>query len=189
VLLGQTVTISDVGSFHPMQRHVHGSNAQHRGIEVKAIEQPLMEVPPQLVVAEERSVMLAQVFTASDEEATGADGRIADHVVWFRLDQLDHSRDEVARGAELTVLTGCRDLRQHVLVEIALGITVAHVELVELVDDLGEQCRPRDLETSVAHVARVGRILAVQRLDKREYVLVDDAEHLWAGKMLEPRPA
>ena len=51
---------------------------------------------------------------------------------------------------------------EHVLVHVALGVAVAHVELVELVDDLGEQRRPRDLEARVAHVARVGRAFAVE---------------------------
>ena len=95
----------------------------------------------------------------------------------------------MAGRAELAVLAGRGDLRQHVLVHVALGVAVAHVELVELVDDLGEQRRPRDLEAGVAHVARVGRAFAVERADEREDVLVDDAEHLRAGEMLEARPA
>ena len=172
-----------------MQRHVHRADAQHRRVEVEAVEQALVEVPPQLVVAEQRGVMLAQIFAGRDQEAAGADGGVADHVLGLRLHQLHHRRDDVAGRAELAVLAGGGDLRQHVLVHVALGVAVAHVELVELVDDLGEQRRPRDLEAGVAHVARVGRAFAVERADEREDMLVDDAEHLRAGEMLEARPA
>src|SRR5207248_2803750 len=136
--------------------------------------------------------MLAEVLTAGDEKAARANGRVADHVVWFRLDQLDHGRDDGARGTELTVLAGCRDLRQHVLVNVALRVAVAHIELVvlvELVDDLGEQRRARNLDTGVAHVARIGSAFPVERADEWEDMLVDDAKHLRAGEMLEARPA
>ena len=107
----------------------------------------------------------------------------------FGCDQLHHRRDDVARRAELAVLAGGGDLRQHVLVDVALGVAVAHVELVELVDDLGEQRRARDLEAGIAHVARIGRAVAVERAEEREDVLVDDAEHLARLEMLEARPA
>src|SRR4029077_3304998 len=90
---------------------------------------------------------------------------------------------------ELAVLTGRGDLRQHVLVNVAFGVAIAHVEFVELVDDLGEQRRPWDLEAGVTHVARVGGAFSIEISDEREDMLVDDAEHLRAGEMLESRPA
>ena len=134
-----------------------------------------MEVPPQLVVAEQRGVMLAQIFAGRDQEAAGAarpDRRSRPRASAATSSTI--SRDDVARRAELAVLAGRGDLRQHVLVDVALGVAVAHVELVELVDDLGEQRRARDLEAGVAHVARIGRAVAVERADEREDVLVDD---------------
>jgi ABC transporter substrate binding protein len=41
-------------------------------------------------------------------------------------------------------------------------IAVAHVELIELVDHLGEQRGARNLEAGVAHVTRIGRALSVE---------------------------
>jgi hypothetical protein len=172
-----------------MQRHVHRADAQHGGIEIEAVEQALVEVLPQLVVLEQRGMMFAQIFAGGDQEAASADRRVADHVLGLGLHQLDHRRDDVARRAELAVLAGRGDLRQHVLVHVALGVAVAHVELVELLDDLIQERGPRDLKAGVAHMARIGRALAVERPDEREHMFVEDAEHLARLEMLEFRPA
>jgi len=51
-----------------------------------------------------------------------------------RRGHVHHQLDDVARGAELPVLPGGVDLAEHVLVEIALGVAVGHVDAVELVD-------------------------------------------------------
>ena len=102
-------------------------------------------------------MVLAQIFAGRDQEAAGAAAGIADHVLGLRRGQLDHQLDDVARRAELAVLAGGGDLAEHVLVDVALGVAVLHVELVEHVDDLGEQRRRRDGEAGVLHVVRVGR--------------------------------
>jgi hypothetical protein len=134
-------------------------------------------------------MMLAKIFPSGNQKSASAGGWIADHVLGLRLHQLHHHRDDVAGGAELTVLAGRGDLPQHVFVDVALGVAIAHVELVELVDYLDEERRARDLKTRVAHVARIGCAFAVERPQEWEDVLVDDAKHLRSGKMLEPRPA
>ena len=146
-------------------------------------------MPPELVVAEQLRMMLAQIFAGRHQETTGAAGRIADHVLWLRLHQFYHSRDDMARRAELAVLAGRGDLAQHIFVDIALGVAIAHVELVELVDHLGEQRRARNLESGVTHVARIGAAGGVELADERKNVLVHDAEHLARLEILEFRPA
>jgi hypothetical protein len=158
VVLGKAVAIGDVGALNPVQCHVHRADAEHGGVEVEAVEQAGAEVPPQLVVLKQRAVVLAQIFAGGDQEAAGATRRIADHVLRLGRDQLDHHRDDVARRAELGVLAGGRDLCQHVLVDVALGIAIAHVELVELLDDFIQERGSRNLKTSVTHVARIGRV-------------------------------
>ena len=189
MVLGEAVAIGDVRAFYAVQGHVHGADAQHGRVEVEAVEQAFVEVPPQLVVAEQRGVMLSQILCGSDQEAACADRGVADHVLRLGLHQLHHRRDDVSGRAELAVLAGRGDLRQHVLVDVALGVAVAHVELVELVDHLGQQRWARNLETGVAHVARIGSAFPVERADEWEDMLVDDAKHLRAGEMLEARPA
>ncbi len=110
-------------------------------------------------------------------------------VLGRRLHQFDHRGDDVPRRAELAVLAGGGDLAEHVFVDVALGVAAAHVELVELVDHLGEEGGARHLEPRVAHVARIGRTVTAQRAQEREDVLVDDAEHLARLEILELRPA
>ncbi len=130
----------------------------------------------------------AQVFAGGDEEARRAARGIADDVLRRGGGQLDHELDDMARGAELAVLPGARDLPQHVFVEIALGVAVLHWHLVDHVHDLGEQCGRRDGEPRVLHVMRVGRVVAAERAQEREDVVVDHGEHFLRLEMLEPRP-
>ena len=58
-----------------------------------------------------------------------------------RCGHLDHQLDDVARRAELPVLTGSRDLAEHVLVHVAFGVAVRHRNVRDEVDDLREQRR------------------------------------------------
>jgi hypothetical protein len=57
-----------VGAFS-VQRHIHGPDAQHDGVEVEAVEQAFVEGSPQLFVAEQTGVMLAKIFAGRDQEA------------------------------------------------------------------------------------------------------------------------
>jgi len=79
-----------------------------------------------------------------------------------RLGQLDHERDDMTRPAELPVLAGGCDLAEHVIVDVALGVAVAHIERIKLLHDLVEQRGAGDLQPGVAHVARTGRAVPVE---------------------------
>ena len=124
-----------------------------------------------------------------DQEAASPDGWIADHVLRLRRHQFHHHRDDVARGAELAVLAGGGDLRQHVFIDVALGVARAHLELVELIDDLGEKLRAWNLKARIAHMPRIGAALPVEFANERKHMLVDDLEHSSRLEMLEARPA
>jgi hypothetical protein len=109
---------------------------------------------------------------------------------------IHHQLDDVARRAELAVLPGAGDLAEHVLVQVALGVGVGHVDAVELVDHVGQHARRRHHEDGVLHVVRVGRValllgaaVAAQRLDEGEHLVLDRGKHLLRGRVLEPRPA
>ncbi len=84
-------------------------------------------------------VFAPHVLPRGDEEPGGAAGRVADFVVGLRAGHLDHQRDDVARRAELAVLSGRGDLAEHVLVEVALGVAPLHRQVADQVDDLREQ--------------------------------------------------
>ena len=66
---------------------------------------------------------------------------------------------------------------EHVFVEVALGVAIFHRHLVDHVHDLGQQRRRGDGESRVLHVMRVGGIIAAQRAQERENVVVHDLEH------------
>src|SRR5262245_35746424 len=95
----------------------------------------------------------------------------------------------MAWRAKLTVLAGGCDLREHVLIHVAFSIAVAHVEPIDFVDDLGEKGRPWNLETSIAHMARVRCALSAECSEEWKNVPVDYTEHLRTGEMFEARPA
>jgi hypothetical protein len=82
-----------------------------------------------------------------------------------------------------------RDLRQHVFVDVALGVAVAHLELVELGDHLVEELRTRNLKARIAHMLRIGAAGVAEFADERKDVLVDDLAHAPRLEILEPRPA
>jgi hypothetical protein len=171
-----------------MQDHVHRSDPQHGWIEVEAVERLLVEMLAQGGVAENFWMFLAQELAATNEETAGAGGRVADDVPRRRLDKLDHQFDDVAGRSELPVLTGRGDLSEHIFVDVALGVAIVHLHLVEFIDDLGEERRVRNSVAGLLHV--LGEIALGRDLfaDEGENVLVDDFEHLLRLEQFEPRP-
>ena len=141
VVLRQRVAVADVGILHAVQQHVHAADAQHRIVEVEAVEKLMMEVTCEFGVAKDLRMVLAQILARGDKKAGRAARRIAEHVARLRRDHLDHQPDDVPRRAELAVLTGGRDLGEHVLVQVALGVALLHRHLVDHVDDLRQQSR------------------------------------------------
>ena len=99
-----------------------------------------------------------------------------------------------ARRAELPVLPGRGDLAEHVLVEIALGVAVGHVDVVELVDHVGQHPSRGHHEEGVLHVVGVGRSLVrvprlAEGLDEGEHPVAHGLEHPLRRELLESRPA
>ena len=148
----------------------------------------------QLRVVQQVRVALAQVLARRDQEARRTAGRVADDVGGLGRGQLHHQPDDVARRAELPVLSGGGDLAEHVLVDVALGVALLHRHLVEQVHHLGQQRRSRDGEARVLHVVRVGGVGTAELPGQvsaqiREEVLPHHREHLGRGEVLEARPA
>jgi hypothetical protein len=141
------------------------------------------------VVPEQARVLLPQVLPGGDQEAAGAGGRVADHVLRRRRGQRDHEPDDMPRRAELAVLPGRGDLSEHVLVDVALGVPVGHFDGVELGDNLAEEVGVRKAKAGVLHVPAVARPLIAESAQEGEDVLVDDAELLARLKVFEPGPA
>ena len=70
------------------------------------------------------------------------------------------------------------DLRQHVFVEVALGVAVLHRQSAIRSTAFASSCRGRDGEAGILHVVRVGRAIAAQGAKKREDVVGRRGEQL-----------
>jgi hypothetical protein len=158
-------------------------------VEVEAVEHLVVEVPVQLRVSQRLGVAGTDVLASGDEVAGGAARGVTDDIGWRRCRHLYHELDDVARRTELAVLPSRCDLRKHVLVDVALGVSIDHRHLVETVDGLLKQAGGGDCEAGVTHVAGVGRALAAEGAQEREDVLAHEDEHLRGCKVLEAAPA
>jgi hypothetical protein len=156
---------------------MRSTDAQHRVVEIKAMEEAMVEVLAQLRITENFRVVLAQVLAHRHREAAGATGRIHHHIAWGGLGHCHHQLDDVAGRAELAVGAGGGQLAEHVLVDVALGVAVFHRHRVEQLHHLGEQPRRGDREARVAHVGGVGRFFTAQLAQEREHPLAHHLEH------------
>ena len=59
MVLGEAVAVNDGWILDPVQQHVHAADAEHGVVEVEAVEQGLVKMLPELVVAQHLRVMLA----------------------------------------------------------------------------------------------------------------------------------
>jgi hypothetical protein len=164
-------------------------NAQHRAVEVEAVEHVLLKVLLVDRVAQHFRVALAHVFVGGHQKATRPAGGVDHRIVGTRGGQLHHQLDDMAGRAELAVLAGRSHLAQHILVEVALGIAVLHRDVVEHLDHAGQHGRLFEHEAGVAHVVGVGGAVSAQAGEEREDVVLDHFEHLGWREVLEMRPA
>jgi hypothetical protein len=180
-----------------VQQHVHAADAEHGAVEVVAVKGAGVEFAAAgFGLVDRVTVMVTEVFRRGDQKAPGPAGRVADHVLRRRRGHVHHQLDDVPRRAELAVLPGAGDLAEHVLVQVALGIGVRHVDAVELVHHVRQHARCGHHEDRVLHVVGVRRValllrpaVAPERLDERKDFVPHRGEHLLRRGLLEPRPA
>ena len=189
--------MADIGVLQAVQQHVHTADAQHGAVEVVAVERALVKVAARRgVLVDGVAVVVHQVLRRGNEEARRTAGWVADHVLRSGGGHVHHQTDDVARRAELAVLSGGGDLSEHVLVEIALGVAVGHVDAVELVDHVGQHPGRGHHEEGILHMVAVRRgPLAVrlpllpERLDKGEHLVAHRLKHLLRRGLSKARPA
>ncbi len=174
---------------HPVQQHVHAADPQHGGVEVEAMEHAVMEVLAGGVVQQRLGMVVLHIVASGHQEAAGAAGRVHNHVLRPRRGHLHHQADDVARGAELPILAGGGDLAKHVLVKVALGVSVLHRHFVQHVHHLGQQGGGGDGEARILHVVRIGGAITAQRAQEGEDMFPQHGEHLGRREVPEPRPA
>ena len=179
-----------------MEHHVHAADAEHGGVEVVAVEGSLAEAAAGGGVPEDSvAVVFFEVFRGSHEEARRAAGGVADHVLGDGSGHVRHEADDVPGGAELAVLPRRGNFAQHVLVEVALGVPVVHVDGVELVHHACQHPGGGYEEHGVLHVAAVGAgsfavaaVSSAEVLDEGEDFVPDDPVHLLGGHVPEAGP-
>ncbi len=180
-----------------MQHQVHGRDAQHGLIHLKARElrrgAVRTGIAGPLGVRHRGLVVSADVLGGRDEKARRAAGRVADKLAGFGVHHGHHHAADVLRRAELAVGARGRELREHVLVEVAQVANVV-VELgkkpLDTLDGALEQGRLASGKAKGGglHGAREGRAVA-QALDKGKDELAHNAVHLGGGLVLKAAPA
>jgi hypothetical protein len=93
------------------------------------------------------------------------------------------------RGVRNWPLPCGRDLRQHVFVEVALGVAILHRDFSQQIDHLGEQRGRRNREARALHMGGVRAVGLGHVAQEREHVLGDDFEHRRGVFVLQPGPA
>ena len=147
-----------------MEHQVHGRNAQHGAVRVKAGEHRAGKMLP-LLRGHAVLVVGAEVLRTGHQKARRAAGGVADEVVRRGLHQLHHHVADVFGRAELTVLPCCCQLAQHILVQVALHIKVGNVVGVKILqpgDDLLQHLRRGNEEHGIVHVPRKGGVALVR---------------------------
>ena len=134
-------------------------------------------------------MIVAEIFASGDQEAAGAAGGIDDHILRTRRHHLDHQCNDVARGAELAVLPGGRNLRQHVFVEVALGVAILHRDFGEKIYYLCQQCGRWDGEARTFHMGGVRGASLGHVAQEGKHMLGNDFEHRSRVLVLQLGPA
>ena len=189
VVGGEAVTVGDIRIIDTVEHQVHGTNPEHRGVGVEAVQHAALVMVGIFPLEEFFLVMGLDVLGTFHDEARTAHGRVANGVLQLRIHELHHHPDNVTRSAELTVVARSRHLPEDVLIDIAHRVPVVHVQGVNAFHDLDQRARRLDEEGCIGHELAVGRLLsAAQVLDEGEHVTAHGPEHLLGLHVLEDAP-
>ena len=173
-----------------MEHEVHGTYAQHGGVGVEAVEHAALVVLGVLALEQVALVVLLDVLGGLNDEAGRTHGRVAYGVLDGGAHEFHHHAYDVARCAELSVIARSSHLAQDVLVDIAHGVAVVHVQGIDALHYLGEGARTLYEEGGVCHEAAIGAFATLaQSLDEDEHVLADGAVHGLSLHVAEHAPA
>ena len=160
ILLGHAILVVDLRAADGVEHQVHGGDAQHGAVGVKAGKHGGHEMLP-LLAGHGALIVAPDILRRRHQKTRRTAGRVADGVLRCGLQQLHHHVDDVPGCAELAVLTRGGQLAQHILVQIALHIQPRQVVLIEVVqpgDDFLQHLGRGDEEHGVAHIAGKGGV-------------------------------
>ena len=164
VLLRHAVLVVDLRVRDGVEHQVHGRNAQHGAVRVKAGEHRAGKMLP-LLRGHAVLVVGAEILRTGHQKARRAAGGVADQVVWRGLHQFHHHVTDVLGRAELAVFSCNCQLAQHILIQVALHIKVGNVVGVKILqpgDDLLQHLWRGNEEHSIVHIPRKGGVALVR---------------------------
>ena len=124
-------------------------------------------------------VVLLDILCSLHNEAGTTHGRVANSVAERRAHEFDHHADDVARSAKLPVVATCRHLSKHILIDIAHGVAIVHIEVVDAFDDFGQCARALDEKSCVSHKTTICTLLPLSEiLDENKHVAAYGVIHL-----------
>ena len=125
------------------------------------------------------------------QKAPRPTGRITDHLMGTWSHQRHHHLDNVARRAKLPIRPCCCQLREHVLIQIALRIPILHRNLINLSHHIRQQRRIGNQKHRILHMTGIGTLpsTAPQILNKRKCLIPHNPQHLLRiRQILKMRP-
>lgn len=137
-----------------MQHEVHRRNTEHGVVRVKSRKCGACKMLP-LLGGHGILIGATDVLRRRNQETCCSACRIANSIIWCRLQQLDHHLSNMLRGTELSVLACCSQLAEHVLIQVALHIQLCNIVLVQIIqprDYFLKQLRGGDDEHRIAHI-------------------------------------
>ena len=189
VLLRERVAPSQFGCSNVVEQEVHGSYAQHGLVGIVAVNHRGLHVLHLLTYIHGSLILLLDILHRLNQESCRTHGRVADVVLGRRLHHLYNHAYDVARRAKLSVGARCSHLAEYILVDIAHGVAVVHVECVHTVNHFGKRTGVGYEEYSRLHVAAVGTLLTgTDMLDKLKHTLAHNLEHVVGTEVLEHVP-
>ena len=179
IVLRQRIHPGDIGSFHTVEHHIHGADAQHGLIGIEAGEHSGSIMLLVLGAHQLALIMLGDILGSGGDKAGRTHSGVADGILQSGLHQFHHHLDDMARGAELAIGAGLGDLRKQVLIYIAHDVLVVQIQAVQRVNHTHQHAGGGDKEQRILHILGKGSILTCVQLvlDKRKYFFVHIAEH------------
>lgn len=120
-----------------MKHQVHGTNAEHRLVGVITIDHRCFNMVNFFGCIECRFVVLFDVFHSLDKETSASHGWVADVILWGWLHHFNYHTYDMAGCAKLAVGARSCHLAKNVLIHIAHGVAIVHVQRVHTVHNLG----------------------------------------------------
>ena len=172
-----------------MEQEVHGSYAKHCLVGVIPVNHARLDVVSLFTNIHCRLIVLLDVLDCFNKETGRTHGWVADIILWSRFHHLYNHADDVARSTELTICARCCHLAKDILIHIAHGITIVHVERVNAINNFGKGTGIWNKEDSRLHVTAICRFLtSTDMLDKLKDTLTNYLEHVFCTKVLEHMP-